>query len=364
MRGNDTPQTRLFYHISYDQVIPENHPLRHIRRVVDQALSEMDGLFQRMYAQMGRPSIAPERLLRALLIEVLYSIRSDRQLVERLRFDLLVKWFVGLEIDEDGWDASTFSRNRDRLMAYDVSRKFFERVLAEAHRRRLLSEKHFTVDGTLIQAWASMKSIRKIDDDENDPPAAGGRNEPRDFHGESRTNDTHRSTTDPEARLFKKSKGQAAQPCFMGHVMTENRNGLVVDAELTLATGTAERDVAVSMTKCLPPGSTLGADKGYDARETIAKVRDQNVTPHFAANVYENRTSAIDGRTTRHPGYVMSQRRRKLVEEVFGWLKTIGNFRKARWIGRERIEWRYLLGLAAYNLVRLTNLGPPDMRVA
>lgn len=356
MRGHDQQQTRLFYNLSYDRVIPEDHPLRHIRRVVDQALREMDPLFAQMYAQIGRPSIPPERLLRALLIEVLYSIRSDRQLVERLQYDLLAKWFVGLDLDEDTWDASTFTRNRERLMTHQVSREFFDRVLKEAHRRRLLSQKHFTVDGTLIQAWASIKSVRPKDDDDPPPPSGGSRNADRDFHGQKRTNDTHGSTTDPEAKLYRKGNGQAALPSFMGHVLTENRHGLVVDGEVTLASGCAEREAAARMAERLGPRSTLGADKAYDTAGMVARLREMQVTPHVAQNVHSHKHSSIDNRTTRHVGYAISQRRRKLVEEVFGWLKTIGGFRKVRWLGKARIQWRYLLGLAAYNLVRMTSL--------
>lgn len=309
-----------------------------------------------MYSDTGRPSIPPERLLRALLLEVLYSIRSDRQLVERLNYDLLAKWFVGLDLDETPWDASTFSRNRDRLMAFQVAREFFHRVLQEANRRRLLSQKHFTVDGTLLQSWASMKSVRPKDDDDPPPSSGGSRNAERDFHGQKRTNQTHASSTDPEARLCRKGKGQPSVLGYVGHVMTENRHGLVVAGEVTAASGVAEREAALRMAGQLAQGSTLGADKAYDAAATVAQLRQMGVTPHFARYAHENRRSTIDGRTTRHPGYQTSQRRRKLVEEVFGWLKTVGGFRKLRWVGRAAIEWRYLLGLAAYNLVRMANL--------
>lgn len=356
MRGIDIQQTKLFHQLSYERVIPPNHPLRHIRRVVDAIFVEMNPLFEQMYADEGRPSIAPERLLRALLVEALYSIRSDRQLVERLQYDLLVKWFVGLDIDEDAWDASTFSRNRDRLMEYEVSRRFFERVLAEAHRRRLLSQKHFTVDGTLIQAWASVKSVRPIDDDD-EPPAASGRNPDRHFHGQKRSNETHQSTTDPEARLYRKGDSHGAVPSFMGHVMTENRHGLVVDGEVTIAHGRAEFEAALRMTERLPEGSTVGADKGYDTREVVSTMRQRGVVPHIARNINAvKKRSLIDGRTTTKLGYAISQRRRKIVEEVFAWVKTIAGMRKAKWIGRAAIEWRYVLALAGYNLVRMTTL--------
>jgi transposase len=317
----------------------------------------MNQLFEGMYARMGRPSIPPERLIRALLIETLYSIRSERQLVERLEYDLLTKWFVGLELDEVVWDASTFSRNRDRFLNQKVSQEFFKRVLAEAHRRRLLSQKHFTVDGTLIQAWASIKSVRPKDEDKDDDPpeGGGGRNVEQDFHGQKRTNDTHASTTDPEARLARKGN-TGAVPAFMGHVMTENRHGLVVAGELTQATGTAEREAALRMADDLRSGSTVGADKGYDTADFRAGLRERGITPHVAQNLHRGKHSSVDGRTTRHPGYAISQRRRKIVEEAFGWLKTVGNFRKARWIGCARIGWRYMLALAAYNLVRMTSI--------
>lgn len=364
MRGTDHHQTQLFHLLTYERIIPERHPLRSIRVIVDQILAEMDPLFAEMYAHLGRPSIPPERLLRALLIEALYTIRSDRQLVERLRYDLLLKWFVGLELSDDSWDASTFSRNRERLMTHAVSRDFLNRVVQEAHRRRLLSQKHFTVDGTLIQAWASTKSIRPKDDDDPPPPGGRGRNATQDFHGQRRTNETHTSTTDSEARLFKKARGQAAIPCFMGHVMTENRHGLVVDAELTLATGRAEREAALRMAGSVAAGSTIGADKAYDTADTVARLREIQITPHIAQNITGHRGSTIDGRTTRHRGYAISQRRRKLVEEVFGWLKTIGGMRKARWIGRARIEWRYFLAVAAYNLVRITGIERRGMTTA
>lgn len=363
MRGSDDQQAKLFYNLSYDRVLPDEHPLRHIRRVVDQVLTELDALFREMYSDTGRPSIAPERLLRALLLEVLYSIRSDRQLVERLNYDLLAKWFVGLDLDETPWDASTFSRNRDRLMTFQVAREFFHRVLQEANRRRLLSQKHFTVDGTLLQSWASLKSVRPKD--EEDPPSTGGgRNAESNFHGEKRTNETHTSTTDPEARLCRKGDSQPAVLGFLGHVMTENRHGLVISGEVTEASGVAEREAALRMAAQLTQGSTLGADKAYDVAATVAQLRQMGVTPHFARYAHHRRRSTIDGRTTRHPGYQISQRRRKIVEEVFGWLKTVGGFRKVRWIGRAAIEWRYLLALAAYNLVRMTNLSRRPMTSA
>lgn len=360
MRGSDDQQTRLFYNLSYDRVLPEGHPLRHIRRVVDEVLQDMDPVFKEMYAGTGRPSIPPERLLRALLLEILYSVRSDRQLVERLNYDLLAKWFVGLELDEAPWDASTFSRNRERLINHQVSRQFFDRVLKEAHRRRLLSQKHFTVDGTLLQAWASIKSLKPKDqDDDEDPPpgsGGGGRNAESNFHGQKRSNDTHASTTDPESRLYRKGHQHPALLGYAGHVMTENRHGLVVDGEVTQATGTAERDAALRMASRLQEGATLGADKGYDTTNMVAQLRQMGITPHIAQNIHERKRSTIDQRTTRHEGYRISQRRRKMVEEVFGWLKTVGGFRKVRWVGRANIEWRYLLGLAAYNLVRMSGL--------
>jgi transposase len=324
--------------------------------MVDAVLREMSPEFAAMYSHTGRPGIPPERLLRALLLQVLYSVRSERMLMEQLDYNLLFRWFVGLTIDDPVWNASTFSKNRDRLLAGDVAQRFFDQVLAEARSRHFLSNEHFTVDGTLIEAWASHKSFRPKDGND-DPPADAGRNADVDFRGRPRSNDTHASTTDPDARLFRKSRQTGAVLCYMGHVLMENRNGLAVGGRLSHATGRAEREAAVSMVAEVPGVSpiTLGGDKGYDTTDFVADLREIGVTPHVAQND-RGRSSAVDERTTRHPGYDISQRKRKLVEEIFGWIKTVGCLRKTRHRGRERVGWVYIFTLAAYNLVRIEKL--------
>lgn len=356
MRGADVHQEGLFSYVSPESRIPKQHPLRPIRQMVDSALSELSDEFEASYAQVGRPSIAPEKLVRALLLQVFYSIRSERLLCEQLDYNLLFRWFVGLSIDDVVWDHSTFSKNRDRLMQAEIAESLFERVLAQARSKGLTSDEHFSVDGTLIEAWASLKSFRPRDDSD-DPPAGGGRNPDRDFHGERRKNETHASTTDPEAQLFRKGKGKEARLCYMGHVLTENRNGLVVDARLSQATGTAERESALTMVETLPGQHpiTLGADKNYDTRGFVADVRAFNVTPHVAQND-TNRRSAIDGRTTRHAGYAISQRVRKRIEEVMGWAKDIGPVRKTKFRGVDRVNFQWLLTLTGYNLIRMRNI--------
>jgi transposase len=362
MRGVDGTQEALFSYVSLDARVPKTHPLRKLKVVVDSILATMSPQFNALYARRGRPSIPPERLLRALLLQVLYSIRSERALMERLDFDLLFRWFVGLGIDERVWERTVFSANRDRLLNESIAREFFRRVVMLAEWGGAVSDEHFSVDGTLIEAWASQKSFvpkasqKGKDDDE--PPAkggsGGGRNEEVDFHGQRRSNETHASTTDPEARLYKKSKGTTSRLCYIGHALSENRNGLVVDAEVTLATGRAEREAAVRMLKRTVQGkkkATLGADKGYDVASFVAEVKALGIKAHVAR---KKTGSAIDGRTARGKGYQASLRVRKRIEEVFGWAKTVGGLRKTRFIGRGRVGAQALLTFAAYNLTRLS----------
>jgi transposase len=356
MRGTDVHQEGLFSYLSPESRIPKEHPLRPVREMVNQALAELTGQFEAMYADTGRPSIPPEKLLRASLLQIFYSIRSERLLCEQLDYNLLFRWFIGLSMDDSVWDHSTFSKNRDRLLESDIARGFFDAVLAQAESKGLTSDEHFSVDGTLIDAWASMKSVRHKDGSD-DPPQGGGRNPERDFHGEKRTNETHASTTDPEARMFRKSKGTGARLCYLGHALMENRNGLVVDARLTEATGTAERDSAVEMVAERPGRHriTVGADKLYDTRDFVDDLRELRATPHVAQNDTRRR-SAIDGRTTSHSGYDVSQRTRKRIEEVFGWGKEIGPVRKTKFRGKERVGFQLLLTLAGYNLIRMRNI--------
>jgi transposase len=335
--------------------VPAGHPLRAIRSIVNTTLVELSPVFAGLYARLGRPSIPPEQLLRALLLQAFYSIRSERQLMERLDFDLLFRWFVGLGIEDAVWDHSTFSKNRDRLLAGDVAAEFLATLLDRPDVRRLLSSEHFSVDGTMIQAWASMKSFRPKDG--SGEPPTGGKNGSRDFHGERRSNQTPASTTDPDALLYRKGPGMEAKLCFLGHVLMENRNGLLVDAELTRASGHAERLASLAMVDRLPTMSpvTLGADKGFDAESFVLELRDRQVTPHIAQNT-SGRSSAIDGRTTRHAGYLQSQRARKRIEEAFGWLKTTAGQARTRLRGIERVRWSFTLTAAAYNLIRLPRL--------
>jgi transposase len=347
----------LFSYVSPEQRVPANHPLRPIRQMTDRVLAKLSAKFDGMYSEIGRPSIPPEKLLRALLVQVLYTIRSERMLMEQLEYNLLFRWFVGLNIDDPVWDATVFSKNRDRLLAADVAALFFAAVLAEAKARDLISDEHFTVDGTLLEAWASLKSVKKIGEEEPPPDDPG--NPTVNFHGESRSNATHASTTDPDARLARKGQGKEAKLSYSGHVLTENRNGLAVDVALLPATGTAEREAAVEMLADLPDSGriTLGADKNYDTRAFVEQLRELEVTPHVAQND-AHRRSAIDARTTRHPGYAVSQQKRKRIEEIFGWLKTVGGLRKLHHRGHERVEWIFTFAVAAYNLVRIRNLEP------
>jgi transposase len=353
MRGHDERSDFLFSYVSPEHRIPADHPLRPIRKMTDAALERLSDRFATMYSEMGRPSIPPEQLLRALLLQYLYSVRSERLLIEQLDYNLLFRWFVGVGLDEPMWDHSTFSKNRDRLLAGDVATAFFEAVLAEARTHRLLSDEHFTVDGTLLEAWASHKSFRPKDT-ANRPPDDPS-NPTVNFRGERRKNDTHQSTTDPDARLYKKGVGRPAQLAYLGHVLMENRSGLVVNTRVTSADGYGERDAALMMIAGRPGRVTLGGDKGYDYPEFVADLRQIAVTPHVAQNT-TNRRSAIDARTTRHLGYAISQRRRKRVEEAFGWMKTIGMLRKLRHRGRPKVEWIFRFTAAAYNLIRIRNL--------
>jgi transposase len=359
VRGEDQRSQGLFSYVPLERRIPADHPLRTILALTDEALAGLSRDFNKLYARDGRPSIPPERLLRALLLQAIYTVRSERQLMEQLDYNLLFRWFVGLSADDPVWDATVFCKNRDRLLKGDVAAKFFTRVLNLPQVRGLLSSDHFSVDGTLIEAWASMKSFVPKDDD-SDPPAGtghgGSRNAERNFRGEKRKNDTHSSTTDPDARLFRKGDGKEAKLCHMGHLMTESRNGLIVDARVTEANGTAERETALEMIEDNGrPGSTVGADKLYDTADFVAGCRDRGCTPHVAQND-SNRRSAIDGRTTRHPGYTISQHKRKRIEECFGWVKTIGGLRKTRHCGRALVEWLFVLTATAYNLVRIRKL--------
>jgi transposase len=356
MRGGDVRTDGLFSYVSCEGRVPRDHPLRRILPLVDAALTDLSAEFAKLYAPIGRPSIPPEKLLRALLLQAFYSVRSERQLMEQLNYNLLFRWFTGLGIDDPIWDVTVFTKNRDRLLRGDIAAKFFQAVLGQPEVKALLSEEHFTVDGTLIEAWASMKSFKPKDAADDEPPAGGGRNAERDFHGEKRTNATHASTTDPDARLIRRGCGKEAKLCHMGHLLMENQSGLLVDAMLTTATGTAERAAAEAMLagQTGRHRATLGADQGYDAADFVAAVRALNVTPHIAQNT--SRRSAIDGRTTRHPGYALSQRIRKRIEEAFGWMKTTGGFRKTRHRGTARVGWLFTLTAAACNLVRLPKL--------
>ena len=360
MRGEDLQQQELFSYGSLEQRVPANHPLRPIRIMVDEALKALDGRFDEIYGEDGRKSIPPERLLRALLLQMLYSIRSERMLMEQLEYNLLFRWFVGLSANEPVWHPTVFTKNRDRLLEGAVADEFFSLIVNQARQKRLLSDEHFTVDGTLVEAWAGQKSFQAKKakaTKKGRPPAGAGGNPSINFRKQKRSNETHQSLTDPSARLFKKSRGAEAKLSYLGHLVTENRNGLVVDTRLTLATGTAERDAATVMMEQKPAGRrvTLGGDRGYDTKGFVDKMRTLQITPHVAQNT-TNRQSAIDARTTRHEGYLVSQRKRKRVEEVFGWLKNVALQRKTRFRGLDRVSWMFTFAAAAYNLVRMRNL--------
>lgn len=355
MRGNETPSGSLFSYVNLESRIPATHPLRPIKVMVDNALKALDPDFDRMYSSEGRPGIPPERLLRALLLQVLYSVRSERQLMEQLDYNLLFRWFVGLGVDDPVWVPETFTQNRDRLRESQIASRFFDEILKQARHAGLISKEHFTVDGTFVEAWASQKSFR-TKDGKDDPPGPG-RNAEADFRGEKRTNETHESKTDPDARMMRKG-GDGAKLVHHGHVLAENRHGLVVAAEVTVATGTAEAEAAARLLEHRGTGrpGTVGGDKAYDQGKFVEAVRELGMTPHVAQCITTIRGSRIDGRTTRHEGYAISQRRRKMVEEAFGWAKTIGGLRKTRHRGTPLVNWIFQFTMAAYNLVRMRNL--------
>ncbi len=357
MRGEDQQQNHIFSYLSPEMRVRKDHPLRSIRAMVDEVLSQLSRRFDKMYARVGRPSIAPEKLLRAQLLQMLYSIRSERLLMEEMDYNLLFRWFVGLNADEEVWDATTFTKNRDRLLEADVAKEFLARIVAQARAKGLTSDEHFTVDGTLLEAWASLKSFRPKD--ERQPPAPDDPGNPTvNFHGEKRSNETHESKTDPEALLARKGKGKEAKLSYSGNLLVENRNGLIVDAEVFQANGTAERDAALMMLEQIAGTRpvTVGGDKGFDSQEFVKECRHMRVTPHVAQNLERRGGSAVDRRTTRHAGYGISQRKRKRIEECFGWLKTIALLRKVQHRGVCKVHWIFTLACAAYNLVRMRNL--------
>jgi transposase len=363
MRGFDNQQSGMFSYLSPEQRVPIDHPLRPIREMSDRALKGLARKFNEIYSATGRPSIAPEKLLRALLLQVLYTVRSERLLMEQLEYNLLFRWFVGLNMDEPVWVATVFSKNRDRLLEGDIAERFFDGVVKQAREADLLSDEHFSVDGTLIEAWAGQKSFQRKD--RGDEPAADDPGNPTvDFHGEKRSNDTHESTTDGDARLARKSGGHEAKLSYCGNVVIENRNGLVVDTELLQCNGTAERDAAMLMAERLDGDDrvTLAADKAYDTKEFVKEMRQMKVTPHVAQNDRRRGGSAIDKRTTRHAGYKVSQQKRKRIEEVFGWLKTVASLRKTRHRGVLKVGWVFTFAAAAYNLVRMRNLLSPAVQ--
>ena len=356
MRGPDHQQSAMFSYLSPEQRVPADHPLRAVRQMADTSLARLSQLFSKMYSDIGRRSIPLEKLLRALLLQVLYTVRSERMLMEQLEYNLLFRWFVGLNMDEPVWDVTVFTKNRERLLKADIAKKFFELVLQQAQALDLMSDEHFTVDGTLLEACAGLKSFKRVDG-AAEPPPDDGSNPRVDFHGEKRSNQTHQSTTDPDAMLAKKGAGKEAKLSYSGHVLMENRNGLVADVEVLQANGTAERDAALVMIENIQGDQpiTIGADKAYDTKDFVKETRNMNATPQVAQN-NKGRKSAIDGRTTRHPGYAISQQKRKRVEEIFGWMKTVGGMRKLRHRGLQLVGWMFTFAAAAYNLVRIRNL--------
>jgi transposase len=357
MRGDDQQQNHIFSYLSPETRVRPDHPLRAIRAMVDEVLAQLSRRFDTMYARLGRPSIAPEKLLRAQLLQMLYSIRSERLLMEEMDYNLLFRWFVGLNADDAVWDATVFSKNRDRLLEADVAQEFLARVVEQARTKGLTSDEHFTVDGTLLEAWASVKSFQPKAGKPTPPPDDPG-NPTVNFHGEKRCNDTHASKTDPDALLARKSQGKESKLSYSGNLLVENRNGLIVDAEVFQANGTAERDAALVMLEKLGGTRplTVGGDKGFDTYGFVEECRHLRVTPHVAQNLGRRGGSAIDGRTTRHSGYALSQKKRKRIEECFGWLKTIALLRKVRHRGVCQVDWIFTFACAAYNLVRMRNL--------
>lgn len=358
MRGSDAMQESLFTVAKLEDFVPSDHPLRPIRSLVNEALAHLNGLFNTIYADTGRASIAPEKLLRAMLIQVFFSVRSERQLVEQIHYNLLYRWFIGLAIDDEVWDHSSFSKNRDRLLEHRVVESFFTEVMSLADKRKLLSKDHFSVDGTLIQAWASHKSFMPKSGSDDDPGAGPGRNASADWHGKPRSNATHASTTDPDSRLFKKSQNAAAILAYQGHVLMEHRSGLVVSAVVTHADGHGERVAALAMLDSLPGKHprTIAADKAYDTRDFVQACRQRHVTPHVASHSTRWGGSAIDGRTTRHWGYAVSQSIRKRIEEHFGWGKTVGRIRQTLYRGIERVDQQFKLTMTASNIVRMARI--------
>jgi transposase len=360
MRGHDRPQTTMLTLVNPEQRVPSNHPIRLIKSLAEVALKELSPLFEQMYSEVGRPSIPPERLLKASLLMALYTVRSERMFCEQLDYNLLFRWFLDLNWDEPSFDHSTFSRNRARLLEHDVAGEFFRTVVAAARELKLTSDEHFTVDGTLIEAWASLKSFKRKDAGPSEPPDDPG-NPSVDFHGARRRNATHQSTTDPEARLAKKSTGKEARLCYSAHALMENRNTILIDFQVEPADGYAERRAALAMVAARVPGTrriTVGGDKGYDTRNFVESCRALNVTPHVAQNLARPGGSALDARTVRHPGYAVSQWIRKRVEETFGWMKTIGGLRRTRYRGLQRVQMHAYLVAASYNLLRIARLSP------
>jgi len=347
----------MFSYLSPEQRVPSDHPLRAVRQMADTILAQLSEVFSKMYSDIGRRSIAPEKLLRALLLQVLYTVRSERMLMEQLEYNLLFRWFVGLNMDEPVWDVTVFTKNRERLLKADIAKEFFEQVLKQAQALDLMSDEHFTVDGTLLEACAGLKSFKRVEGAGVAPPPDDPGNPTVNFHGEKRSNQTHQSTTDPDAMLAKKGAGKEAKLSYSGHVLMENRNGLVLEVEVLQANGTAERDAALVMIEKIPGDQpvTVGADKAYDTKDFVKETRDMNATPHVAQN-NKGRKSAIDCRTTGHPGYSVSQQKRKRVEEIFGWMKTVGGMRKLRHRGLHLVGWMFTFAAAAYNLVRIRNL--------
>ena len=357
MRGADQQQSHIFSYLSPEERVRKDHPLRAVRAMVDEVLNKLSRRFDAMYAKVGRPSIPPEQLLRAQLLQMLYSIRSERLLMEEIDYSMLFRWFIGLNLDDEVWDATVFTKNRDRLLAADVAKEFLVQVVEQARAKGLTSDEHFTVDGTLLEAWASAKSYQ-LKQGKPDPPPDDPGNPTVNFRGETRSNDTHASKTDPESLLAKKGEGKESKLSYCGNLLVENRSGLIVDAEVFQANGTAERDAALIMLEKLPGRQpvTVGGDKGFDTREFVKECRNLQVTPHVAQNHERRGGSAIDGRTTRYEGYAISQRKRKRIEECFGWLKTIALMRKVRHRGVCKVHWLFTFACAAYNLVRMRNL--------